>query len=343
MQDLWTYLKHTDKPIFIYGTGNGADKVIDELERRGIKLSGVFASDGFVRQRSFRGFSVISANEALANGDIIALMCFGSARAEVISFVRRLMEVAEVYAPDVPVADQSGVFDIEFARAHRKQLEEAYSLLADDMSRRVFENIVKFKLTGDIRLLFECESSADEAFSLLKLGDNEVYLDIGAYNGDTVLDFVNRVKGYNKIIAVEPDIKNFKKLTTNTAKLQNTECVNAAASDFSGETLFASRAGRNSSISNTGKAVRTVCVDSLAQNSPPTYIKMDVEGFELQVIDGAAKTLCEHKPKLNIATYHKNEDLFSIPLSIKKLNQEYKIYLRHHPYIPAWDTIFYMV
>ncbi len=53
------------------------------------------------------------------------------------------------------------------------------------------------------------------------------------------------------------------------------------------------------------------------------------------------KTLRLFAPKLNLAAYHRFEDIFRLPLLIKKLNPDYQIYLRHHPYIPAWDTNLY--
>ena len=64
MLDIWNRLKLSEKPILIYGTGNGADKIINELEKNGISVSGVFASDGFVRERYFHGKKVLSLSQA---------------------------------------------------------------------------------------------------------------------------------------------------------------------------------------------------------------------------------------------------------------------------------------
>jgi len=60
MNDLWNYLAKSEKPIAIYGTGNGADKIINVLEERGIRPAAIFASDEFVRSRDFRGYRVLS-------------------------------------------------------------------------------------------------------------------------------------------------------------------------------------------------------------------------------------------------------------------------------------------
>ena len=77
--DLWNYLKQTKKPIVLYGMGNGADKIISVLNRYDIKVAGVFASDGFVREKYFHGFKVTDYKTAKETfGDMVVLVCFGS-------------------------------------------------------------------------------------------------------------------------------------------------------------------------------------------------------------------------------------------------------------------------
>ncbi len=343
MTDLWTYLKASHKPILLYGTGNGADKILNELEKRKIKVSGVFASDSFVRSRSFRGFKVISFSAAKEQyGEFIALLCFGSQLTEVIDNIKCIAETTEIYAPDVPVIEDNEIFDIEYVRKHRESLERAYNLLADEASKKVFEATIYYKLTGKINYLFDCETTKKEAYTLLKLNNNEAYLDLGAYNGDTVEEFINEVKAYRKIIAVEPDYKNFKKLKSNTEKVNNILLYNAAVAEKNGTALFSMRGGRNSSVGE-GTEIKTVGVDEEFSTERVSYIKMDVEGNEISAIRGAKETLKKYRPRLNIAAYHKNADIFEIPLLISSINPDYKIYLRHHPYIPAWDTNYYCV
>ena len=73
--DLREKLKKSKKPVFLYGTGNGADKVIDDFNNRGIKISGVFVSDGFCRDRTFRGFKVKTfADIQSENAEFIAAL-----------------------------------------------------------------------------------------------------------------------------------------------------------------------------------------------------------------------------------------------------------------------------
>ena len=74
-----------------------------------------------------------------------------------------------------------------------------------------------------------------------------------------------------------------------------------------------------------------------------TIIKMDVEGCEREAIWGSAHTIKKYAPKLMVSLYHRNEDIFELPLLIKKLNPDYKCYIRHQLYIPAWETNLYAV
>ena len=119
---------------------------------------------------------------------------------------------------------------------------------------------------------------------------------------------------------------------------------NAAAWCIDTELPFAAKAGRQSAItgaSDTLVAARSV--DSILVRRPSTIIKMDVEGFEREAIWGASQNISHYSPKLMVSLYHRNEDIFELPLLIKSLNPNYKLYIRHQLYIPAWETNLYAV
>lgn len=342
--DLWNCLKKTQKPIVLYGMGNGADKIISVLDRYDIKISGVFASDGFVRQKVFHGFPVTDYKTAKETfGDMVVLLCFGSALPDVIANIKRIAESQELYAPDVPVYGDT-LFNMEYVVANRERLEKIYNLLADDTSKKVFENAVMYKLTGKIDYLFECETQPEEIYeNILKFNDSETYFDLGAYRGDTVTEFLKNVNSYKKIIAVEPDKKTYNKLCIATQQLDNVTNVNACISDIDGEIPFDMQHSRGSNIGQGSVVINSVTIDTLAKEYAPTYIKMDIEGAEVAAINGGADTIACNKPKMQIAAYHRSEDLIGIPESVLKLNPDYKIYLRHFPSLPCWDMSYYFV
>lgn len=341
-QDLWSYLQTVKKPIVLYGMGNGADKIIDVLKTYGIEISGVFATDGFVREKYFHGFKLSSYSELKDRfGEMTVLLAFGSSRPEVSENIKRISAEQELFAPDVPVYG-GGLFTARYARENRAALERVYSRLADEKSRETFQNIVMYKISGRLDYLYGCEVSEDEPYSsFLSLCDNESYIDLGAYTGDTVADFISRVKGYNSITAVEPDKKSFKKLINNTEGLRNFRGVNACVSDKSGTEPFSMRGGRNSSLGG-GEEIPAVTVDEIA-TAGATFIKADVEGGEKKAIAGAKNTILEYKPKIQLACYHRTEDLFALPAAVDAIREDYKLYIRHFPSVPAWDTNYYFI
>ncbi len=344
MKDLWTHLKETKKPIVLYGMGNGADKIMSVLDRYGIKVSGVFASDGFVRQKIFHGFCVTDYKTAKQNfGDMIVLVCFGSSLPDVIGNIKRISSEQELYAPDVSVYGDV-LFNMEYALQNREQLEWVYNRLADDTSKNVFQNAVMYKLTGKIDYLFECETPPQEVYeSILSLGNDETYFDLGAYRGDTVEEFLSVVDDYKKIIAVEPDKKTYNKLCFATKDIKNIENINACVSDIDGEAEFEMNGSRGSTIGRGDSIVNSVTIDLLAKKEAPSYIKMDIEGAEAAAISGGVITITNHKPKMQIAAYHRSEDLVLLPKKILDMRSDYKIYLRHFPSLPCWDMSYYFI
>ena len=218
-------------------------------------------------------------------------------------------------------------------------------MLADELSKKVYENVLKFYYTGDITLLDEITTDKNEAFdNILKLGKNEVYVDLGAYNGDTIDEFLHYSGGnYRKIIAFEPNSKNFSKLKAHCGDLENIDMWELGAYSYNTVLEFNNKAGRNSAIAESGTKTRVASVDSILCGMSATYIKADVEGADYETLLGMKSTLENFKPKLNFSAYHRFEDIFRLALLIDQLNPEYKIYLRHHPYIPAWDTNLYCI
>ena len=324
--------------------GNGADKIISVLENYKIPFKGVFASDGFVRNKTFHGFKISSLKELEDTfGNMIVLLCFGSERPEVIEYIKGVASRQELYAPDVPVIGD-GLFTMEFLKENAQRLRDIYSLLADDISRKTFENIINFRISGKIDYLFDCSVSYDEPYTtFLNLNKNEHFMDLGAYNGDTVADFINQNPNYKFITAVEPDIKSFKKLTINTENIKDIKLINAAISNMCGTGSFDMKNGRNSALSATGTETQLINIDKLSETLPPTYIKMDLEGEEIKAIKGSIKTITLHRPKMLISAYHRTDDILTIPEEVLKIRRDYKIYLRHFSALPAWDINYYFI
>lgn len=343
---VWNYLKKSQKPIVLYGMGDGADKVLDIFQKYGITASAVMASDDFVRGQSFRGFAVKKLSQIEEEfPDFIIALCFATQIPDVMQTINEISKKHKVVVPSVP-AFGNVVFDEDFVNKNRENIKQAYNLLADDFSKKVFKNVLKFYKTGEISYIDKISTTKDEAFeNILKLGKNETYVDLGAYNGDTIDEFLHYTNGFYKhITALEPNSKNFSKLKLHCEKMDNINLWELGAYSHNTTLYFNNKAGRNSAIVSTSKTqTKVFAVDNILCGRCATYIKADVEGADYETILGIKNTLKMFKPKLNFSAYHRFEDIFRLPILISQINPDYKIFLRHHPYIPAWDTNLYCI
>lgn len=341
---VWQFLAHTNKPIIIYGMGNGADKVLALFEKYGIKCCGVMASDDFVRGQRYKEFTVHKLDYFEEKyEELIIAIAFGTQIDSVIQHIKMLEKKHTVIVPNVPVFGDE-IFDNEFLSINKEKIESAYNLLSDERSREVFKNAIKFYYSGKLEYLWSITDDKDEIFySVLSLKNNERYIDLGAYRGDTIDELIHYGGGYEKIIALEPDRKTYNKLCKHIENMPNITAYQKTIWKNNRKLCFSNQKGRGSTISSSGVLVDAVSIDTLSENYNPTYIKIDVEGAEKQAIAGGVNTLKNMKPKLNIAAYHTFGDLFELILMINAINPEYSFYLRHHPYIPLWDTNLYCV
>lgn len=343
-ETVWQTLQKEKRPILLYGMGNGADMIIEKLKSFGIEYADVYASDEFVRGHSFHGKKVLKYSQAEEKyGDFVSLMTFAVKDEKTINRIKEMSHNHPLYSLTVPVAGD-GLFTREFVEENEEKFDKAFGMLADEKSRKTYVNLINFKISGKLDYLLPCFSEKDEVYKdILKIGKNDTIADLGAYNGDTIEEILANTDGsVNKIFALEPDRKNFEKLLRNTSKYPFVEAHNVAA--YSDDTLlgFSKAAGRQSKISESGEKIKAVKIDSFIKTQI-SLLKMDIEGSELEAVKGAENTIKKFKPKLYICAYHRNDDMFSIPLAISGIRDDYKFYFRQHRYIPAWESNFYAI
>ena len=351
-EDLWEYLSHTKKPILLYGMGNGADKILTVCHSRKIQISDTFASDGFVRGHSFHGKTVLSYSAAKEKyGSFIVLLSFATSLPDVMNTIQSIADEQELYAPDVPVFGDI-LFDNAFFKKHIEEFEEVEALLADKQSSDTLSHIICYKLTGKLEYLRACESSETDVFSSILHTESFVhYTDLGAYNGDTIRKMLSVSPNLSHITALEPDRRNFRKLSEYAETLANPlaiEIYQLGAWSSKNVLLFDSSGNRNAGFSDqkNGKKMTEVAVntvDSILNCQKTDFIKYDVEGSEKEALIGSTQTIQTYQPELLVSLYHRSEDLFVLPKLVKQLMPSYRLFLRKLPYIPAWDLNLYAV
>ncbi len=353
-KDLWTYLFESDKKIVMYGMGNGADKIISICERYGIEICDFFASDGFVRGHMFHEKRVLSYSEVKEKygaENMMVLLSFASSLPDVLANIYKIADECELYAPDVPVCG-TNLFDIAFYEANKEKISAVELLLADERSKEVYNSVINYKLSGDIKHLRNTHSDFSEVYrDILHAEVFEYIADLGAYNGDTLREIKPYAQSLRGAIAFEPDRRNHRKLCeyAENEPAFKIEALQKAAWSRAETLIFDGSGNRNSTLISAdalpvtkGAKCVEVEADSLDNSlygEGVDYIKYDVEGSEREALEGSHKTIKRHLPALLISLYHRSEDIFELPLLIHEKYPDYKLYIRRREYIPAWDTV----
>lgn len=227
-------------------------------------------------------------------------------------------------------------------------LQQTYDNWADQRSREVFSVIVKRAIGGerDINLMPSiCEDDQYFVPEIVQLDENEDFVDVGAYDGDTVTGFLSAAKGkFHAIHALELDKNNFGKLIQTIPTLPQHERIHAYnVGAWHEKARLAFKTEETSSRLGNGDAMADVMpLDELLHGLPVSFIKMDIEGAEPQALQGAQAIIRNQRPKLAICVYHHISHLWEIPAYIRQLSPDYKLYLRHHTNL-EYETVCYAI
>jgi len=226
----------------------------------------------------------------------------------------------------------------------------AYTLWADEASRRQYLAELQWRLSLDFSYLtgrtpFEQYFPSD----LFRLTDSEVFVDCGAYDGDTLRSFIEKKREvFQHIVAIEADSRNFRRLEQYVMSLPG-EIANritiheVALGATRGTVNFDASGTRSSTVCTEGPSrIIAAPLDGLLDEQRPTYIKMDIEGSEYEALEGSRETIERSVPVLAISVYHRPEDMWRIPMFLAGLSDDYRLYLRPHKLV-CWDLLCYAV
>ncbi|MEJ7797566.1 MAG: FkbM family methyltransferase [Solirubrobacteraceae bacterium] len=225
----------------------------------------------------------------------------------------------------------------DFYLQHARQITEAFESLADDESRRQF----LAHTDARINLRFDALAHADvqrQYFppDVVSLSTTEVFLDAGAFDGDTLRAFAEATENrFEKYIALEPDPANYEQLVRVAAEYPEgvVETFPYAVGAENETVRFNASGGIGAAISETGSVtVQCKRIDDAFSTAAPTYLKFDIEGAELDALEGAQETIARCKPKLAVCIYHRPEDLWRIVLFLRERFSFYDFYVRTHQY-----------
>lgn len=229
----------------------------------------------------------------------------------------------------------------QYYSERRDDCEKVYKLLEDDQSKNCYRKMLKFRWTYDNRQLpynsFRKQYFGNEYF---QYNDGEVFVDCGAFDGDTLTKFKRVMRKHGKTIgmciAVEADDRNVRNLRRNHP---DAYVVEGGAWDKNQMLYFESGKGESCCINDAdntdGMDCGTVRIKAFALGEIPecqkaTFIKMDIEGAEQKALIGLKNVIISNRPKLAISIYHKDEDMIDIPLMLHEWVPEYRLYVMQH-------------
>jgi len=231
-------------------------------------------------------------------------------------------------------------------------IRSCYAALADDQSRRELLEQLRWRYWLDYAALSPPLDARDTyfPFDLLTPLENEVFVDCGSFQGDTLPAFLAHWKnGFQHIFALEPDPLNRKPLEANIQSLGVADRVTVlpcAAGSKNDVVSFESTGSVTSRILSSPQESSSVAerrrLDEIDWLVPPTYIKMDIEGAEPDALIGATALLQQHHPVLAICTYHRSEHLWEIPNLIRSIAPEYNVFLRRYAE-ECWEGVCYAI
>lgn len=225
-------------------------------------------------------------------------------------------------------------------------LAAALDCMDDAISQRCMLDIVAFRLGlntgyGSFR---HTEKQYFNPITLSNLQDKALqFVDGGAYNGDTYLELCSLAE-VKMAYLFEPDAANFAQLTRLVAQTGRTaQCLPLGLADAYRILNFNTGSGEGAAISAYGNAhIAVTALDDVLAGCTVDFIKLDVEGAELQAIQGARKLIQRSRPVLALSLYHCPQDIWELPLALADLCEDYCFHVRQH-YFNSFDSVLYAV
>jgi FkbM family methyltransferase len=348
------------KSLVLFGAGGIGRKTLAGLRKLGIEPLAFADNNSKLWDAPLNGIPVMSPQQACAlygktAAFIVTIWC-GEGWDRMRDRVRFLKELGCEYVltfgplywkyPDI--------FLPHYAAAPAHEVHEqadavlqAADLWADEESRREYLSQLRW------RLFFDFDGLADPVKhtiyfppDLCSLVADEVFVDCGAYDGDTLASFLAEPKpGFKKVFAFEPDPASFARLSKKVAQLPARDSIvlhKAATGAENGTILFTGDGTPAASMGTGTIQVDLVKLDDILKDEGPSYLKMDIEGAELDAIEGAREVIARHSPVLTVCSYHKQDHVWKIPNLIHSINPGYRFYLRPH-LVEVWDLVCYAI
>ena len=344
-----------NKNVWIWGIGYTALQLFMELKDLGAFVKGF--TDSFTNKTGvYAGLPLVPYTDIskIENNPFYLYIATWSYlwKAQIMETVPKMEKCkgvlcrGKVYGPEEYDTKMMGVLQ----DSNKEKIEYVKQNLQDEKSLKTFENILRYRVSNNPRLIWEIfEKDNPQYFEkdFVKCGNHEIFVEAGGYDGSSSIAFSKFVKGkYNKIYIMEPD-ETMYYVAYEMLKhdcLHDFEIHKKGAFSKKGTVRFTDDFFAGSSrISDDGNfSIETISIDEMLGGSPATFIKMDIEGAEQEALIGCRNTINRYHPILAISIYHKINDLWNILYDLMKRCTGYKFYMRHYTTYTT-ETILYAV
>lgn len=227
-------------------------------------------------------------------------------------------------------------------RKHRSKWGDLYNMMADEEARRTLLDVMRFRLSADPAYMMNYSVRPNEQyFEGFLMLNQETFVDAGGFDGATTELFCSKYPKYKRVFFFEPSHRNMRRARKRLKGSRDIVFHTEGLSNTSGILSFDSDSGPASAIKTTdsSSAIKVTTLDEMIRE-PVSFVKMDLEGWELNALKGSKNHLIRDKPKLAIAVYHRAKDFRMIKDYVLFLRVSYDIYLRH--YTEGWsETVMY--
>lgn len=343
---------------YIFGAGSIAKVCKKILKSNGKKIINFFTSQGVLQEIENIPVINLSENHIFFDRSIpVIIAVFNREENSNMNFISEYLKKLK-FESVISFYDFFDQYSTEignlFWLTNKKHYDENRTnfLLVKDLFREqesldIYDSTIKFLGDFDTRHL-PLANLNDQYFpNGLNVWDGKnAFLDIGSFDGQTIMDAYHKLGKLETAIVYEPDALNIslinKKFSQN--KPANQIFVIPCGVWSKTEILrFSSGGGESSAIQNDGDiSIQCLSLDETLFGVVPGYIKMDIEGAEVAALIGAKNLITSYKPSLAISIYHSPSHLFEIPLMLKNWDLGYKFYLRLHGE-NLFDTVLYCV
>lgn len=334
--------------VYVFAAHRNAVKCVHYCQQLGIDLIAFVDNDPAKQGSQFYGRAVLPL--AAVPKDAVIINASGRYCVQIDEQLRQqgyvwgidLMELLFLYDLPFQAEGQFRAYVRELV-LHRSRVVSLYMLLADEHSRAVLDALTLFRLSLDSSIAGQHAAPYVQEFfaeDVLRFSPNEVFVDGGAFDGDSFLRFAAMAPNFRKAYLFEPDGKICKRAEQKIGDDPRVSICNYGLWSSKKELRFSSTGGMDGAISEDGEiCVPVVSVDDFVADNV-THIKLDVEGAEEEALRGASRTISTNRPKMAIALYHRAADLWHLPAQIEALGGRYNYSIRHYSHTVD-DTIVY--